>query len=108
MKTSILIFATLWLIAPHVTAADFPKAASEFVEKHCAECHDDLTPAGDFRIDRLGTDLADEATNKRWARVLARVQNGEMPPVNQKDRPTSAESAVALQALRLAFQDRTT
>jgi hypothetical protein len=106
MKTSLLIFATLWLIAPRVAAADFPKAASAFVEKHCAECHDDLTHEGDFRIDRLGTDLADEANHKRWARVLARVQNGEMPPVDQKDRPTSAESAVALQTLRLAFQEQ--
>jgi mono/diheme cytochrome c family protein len=106
MKTSILIFATLWLIAPRVTAADFPKAAIEFVDKHCAECHDDQTAGGGFRIDLLRTDLADQANHKLWARVLARVQNGEMPPAIQKDRLTSAERAVALQPLRLAFQEQ--
>ena len=106
MKTLLLIIVTTSLIVPRVTAADFPKAASEFVEKHCAECHDNQTAEGDFRIDLLGTDLADQANHNRWARVLARVQNGEMPPANQKDRPASAESSIALQALRLAFHQQ--
>ena len=105
MKTLFLIFAMLWLIAPSVRAADFPVAARQFVEQHCAECHDDGTAEGNFRIALLGTDLTDEANHKRWTRVLARLQNEEMPPANKDDRPASTESAVALQALRLAFQE---
>ncbi|MFT5042609.1 MAG: mono/diheme cytochrome c family protein [Hyphomicrobiaceae bacterium] len=106
MKTPLLIFATIWINASYVTAADFPVAARVFVEKHCAECHDNQTAEGDFRIDLLGTDLSDPANHKLWARVLERVQNGEMPPANKKDRPASAASAVALQDLRLAFQEQ--
>lgn len=105
MKTSILIFAHLLLFLPRVTIADFPKATSDFVVQHCADCHDKQNAEGDFRIDLLGTDLADEANHKRWARVLARVENGEMPPASFADRPADAESAVALQALKLAFHE---
>lgn len=106
MKTLFLITGTLWLTVSRVSAVDIPVAAREFVVKHCAECHDNQTAEGDFQISQLGTDLADEAGHKRWTRVLARVQNGEMPPANKADRPASAESAVALQALRLAFQEQ--
>jgi hypothetical protein len=106
MKILHFISATVWLNVSCVTAADFPVVACEFVQKHCAECHDSKTAEGDFRIDLLGTDLADEADHQRWARVLGRVQNGEMPPANVEDRPAAAESAVALQALRLAFEEQ--
>jgi hypothetical protein len=106
MKTSILTFASLWLIASCVSAANVPAAVRQFVGKHCAECHDDMTAEGDFRIEQLGTDLANQEDRKRWARVLTRVQNGEMPPANRKDRPALSDSAVALDALRLAFQEQ--
>ena len=106
MKNSYLIFASVSLITSSVTAADFPKAAREFVEKHCAACHNDQTAESDFQIDLLGRDLADEANHQRWARVLARVQNGEMPPANSRDQPVTAERSDALQALRLAFQEQ--
>jgi len=105
MKTSILLCAILFLLPTSVAVADLPKAASDFVAKHCVECHDKQSAEGDFRIDLLGNDLADESNYKRWARVLTRVQNGEMPPANFAERPADAESAVALQSLKLAFHE---
>ena len=106
MKSSVRILTALWLIASGGRAAELPQAASGFVEKHCAECHDESTAKGDFRIDLLGTDLANEANHKRWARILERVQNREMPPAKKKDGPTAAEKETALQALRSAFHDQ--
>jgi mono/diheme cytochrome c family protein len=105
MKTSLLIFAQLLIVVPAITLADLPKTASDFVVQHCADCHNKQTAEGDFRIDLLGTDLADELNHKRWARVLARVENGEMPPASLVDRPADDETANALQALKLAFYE---
>jgi len=106
MKTSFQLLAILWIVSPSVATAAFPKAASEFVVKYCAECHGAQSAEGDFRIDRLGNDLAVESSHKRWARVLARVQSGEMPPANFGERPADAVSAVAMQALKLAFHEQ--
>ena len=106
MNPSLRILTVLSLIASSGSAAELPAAASAFVKKHCAECHDDSTAKGEFRIDLLGNDLAKEAHRQRWARVFERVQNGEMPPAKRKDGPSAAEKETALQALRLAFHDQ--
>lgn len=76
-----------------------------FVEKHCLECHDDLTTEGDFRADLLGKNLTDDASHKAWSRVLARVQSGEMPPPERKERPGEPEVNVGLLALKTAFHE---
>ncbi|HRX54551.1 MAG TPA: hypothetical protein P5016_08570, partial [Verrucomicrobiales bacterium] len=69
-----------------------------FVEKHCLECHDDLTAEGDFRADLLGQDLSDTPSLRAWSRVLARLQCGEMPPPKKKERPGESEVSAALVA----------
>lgn len=105
MKTSLPLFTALLLALPNVATANFPQAARDFVAQHCADCHDKQTAEGDFRIDLLANDLADESSRKRWARVLTRIQNGEMPPANFANRPADAEQTVALQALKQAFYE---
>jgi hypothetical protein len=111
MRTTMIarlqVFTSVWLIAC-ADAFELPQTVGTFVEKHCVECHDDSTAKGDFRIDLLGKDLTDKENHKRWARVFERVQNGEMPPAKKKEQPTAAESSVALQAFRLAFQNQAT
>ena len=102
---ALLCLTFAWMSATAL-AADLPVPVRKFVETHCLECHDSQTAEGDFRIDLLGPNLADEVNHKLWARVLERVQNGEMPPANYEDRPSLAKSAFALQALRLAFHDQ--
>jgi hypothetical protein len=62
-----------------------------FLAKHCLDCHGAENPKGKFRLDQLGTDLADLATRERWQTVLKRVQAGEMPP---KGRPRPDEKEV--------------
>ncbi|MFT4546906.1 MAG: hypothetical protein ACI8XO_001541 [Verrucomicrobiales bacterium] len=106
MNPPVRILTALCLISSSCLAAELPDTASAFVQKHCAECHDESTSKGDFRIDLLGNDLANKAHHKRWARVFERVQNGEMPPAKKKDGPSAVEKEPALQALRLAFNDQ--
>lgn len=90
----------LALFCPVSKAGDLPLS---FVEKHCMECHDDLTTEGDFRADLLAKNLSDAASHKAWSRVLARVQSGEMPPPKKKERPGEPEVNTALVALKTAF-----
>lgn len=106
MKIFQLFVIALTVCELRVTAAEIPLPVREFVQKNCLECHDSSSPEGDFQIDGLSSDLKDSTSLKKWARVLTRVQNGEMPPETASVHPESAESAAALQALRLAFHEQ--
>jgi mono/diheme cytochrome c family protein len=61
--------------------------------KHCFECHGVEKPKGDFRVDRLPSDFADDDAREAWQTVLERVTKGEMPPKG-KPRPTAHERAM--------------
>src|SRR5688572_28660188 len=61
-----------------------------FLALHCMECHEGDRAKGDFRLDRLPRDLADDASRERWLVVLERVRAGEMPP-EKKPRPAQGE-----------------
>ncbi|MFT7512210.1 MAG: hypothetical protein ACI9QL_001418, partial [Candidatus Omnitrophota bacterium] len=87
-------------------ASEWPTSTRTFIDAHCIECHDADSAKGDFRIDLLGTDLADPASYKHWARVFERVQNKEMPPAKRKEQPKPEERVAAVQALGQAFQDQ--
>ncbi|MCI0462168.1 MAG: DUF1592 domain-containing protein [Gemmataceae bacterium] len=86
-----------------------------FLARHCQECHGGEKPKGDFRVDRLSADLADEAVRGRWLTVLKRIHAGEMPP-KSKPRPPEKEvqaltdwvrgRAEAAEAARRATQGR--
>jgi mono/diheme cytochrome c family protein len=64
-----------------------------FFARHCFECHGVEKPKGDFRLDRLSPDFADEATREKWLTVSERVKKGEMPPTG-KPRPPENERRV--------------
>ncbi len=105
LKKSIFIFAVVFFCANTqfpgwLQSAEVPV---QFVEKHCLECHDDLTSEGDFRADLLKLDLMDLKNHELWERVLARVGSGEMPPRKKKEQPTPGERAKALTELKTAF-----
>jgi hypothetical protein len=51
-----------------------------FIDKHCAECHDEETAKGDFDITALALDFGAADTRARWVRVLDAIAQGEMPP----------------------------
>lgn len=73
---------------------DFPSAAANvFFEKHCLECHDDLTQKGGLDLLSLSTDLSQEATLEKWVRIYDRIAKGEMPPRDQP-HPTEGEKRI--------------
>jgi hypothetical protein len=73
-------------VVPAVSAADVDK----FLEAHCYECHDEDSQKGKFRLDQLPTDQMTADNAGTWARILTRLEAGEMPPPKH-ERPPQTE-----------------
>jgi mono/diheme cytochrome c family protein len=67
-------------------ATIFPTARS-FIEKHCAECHDETMKEAGLDLTALEYDPEDKANFEKWIKVHDRVKAGEMPPKKKKTRP---------------------
>lgn len=75
-------------------ASDVATSSLEFFfEKHCYECHDDLTKKADLDLYSLSTDLSDPNIFAKWERIYDRIADGEMPPPD-KPRPTNGEKRI--------------
>ena len=73
---------------------EFKDFAQGFLEKHCFECHDDVTTKGNLSLLDLGP--LDETNVAVWKSVWAQVTLQEMPP-KQQSQPDIVE--------RLRFSD---
>ncbi|MEM7388187.1 MAG: c-type cytochrome domain-containing protein, partial [Verrucomicrobiota bacterium] len=72
----------------------FKNIAHPFLEKHCLDCHDDVTTKGNLSLLDLGP--VDETNAPVWKSVWAQVTLQEMPP-SKKSQPELVE--------RLRFSD---
>jgi hypothetical protein len=64
----------------------------QFLETHCADCHDAETKKGDFNLDILSRDHI--ASRVAYASMLERLRAGDMPPtLSKKPRPDPAAAA---------------
>jgi len=68
-------------------AEEFGGQLETLFEKHCYECHDDISEKGGLDLFSLPQDLSDEATFAKWERIFDRVADGEMPP--EEEEPLS-------------------
>lgn len=73
-------------------------APSEFVRKHCLDCHDNTARQAGLSLESLAPQYADAGLHRIWVRVHDRIRDGEMPPRDQP-QPTAAERAEFLHAL---------
>jgi hypothetical protein len=88
-----------------------------FLSKHCLRCHNEELQEGEFRIDILSRDIGIRDT-PQWAEVMERINSGEMPPEDEKVRPTAEQGAEIVEwiaariregeAARMAQRDRVT
>lgn len=86
-----------------------------YFKTHCLACHSKGSEKSDFHIDELSPKVGFEDT-PQWLEIIERINSGEMPPEDQKNRPTTAESATIVQwladrvkegeAARMAARDR--
>lgn len=98
MKTVALLLLALLLAAPAAAAegpADFDKSMLPFLQTYCLRCHDAKKQEGEFRLDTLPRDFADQAIAQRWSEVVFRLNAGEMPPKKElQPKPQELGSAV--------------
>jgi hypothetical protein len=86
-----------------------PAAVTGFLATRCLECHVGDTAEGALDLSALPPAGTDPAADRRWARIIERVESGEMPPAeaeapNGKER--HAFTAAAGDWLRTAIRHR--
>ncbi len=101
-----LITLSLLAFALSAQAAELPKATSDFIEKHCIDCHDAGTARAGFRIDQLTADFTAGNNAGLWHEVMNKINSGEMPP-KKKPRP-DAKEAFAVASWVATRLDKTT
>ncbi|HXU81656.1 MAG TPA: DUF1592 domain-containing protein [Polyangia bacterium] len=99
--------ATLMALpATGARAADLDKALAEtvrpFLESYCFECHAGEKPKGELDLRGYQSLQAVSADARRWATVLERLSENEMPPKKAKQPPAEARRKVIawIQAVR--------
>ncbi len=81
LSISLVLFTEL-----SVVAAEAAKEFHPFLQKHCAECHDEDVHKGGLRVDQLSLQ---HASPDLLVRLFDRIQTGEMPP-KKADQPEPA------------------
>ncbi len=92
-----IVLPGIWLMSAAVAMGEAPVVRGrlepvhrEFLAAHCMKCHDAKESNGGVRLDDLPLEIADVKAAERWAKVLAVLNSGEMPP---KDEPRPADDA---------------
>ena len=70
----------LFLAAQGLTAQEPPDHVRGLLKTYCASCHRGKTALAKVDVTRLGAAGSLSQDRNTWARVLARVRGGEMPP----------------------------
>ena len=81
---------------------DAPAATRALVQNYCLDCHTGDSAEAGFALDALSDDLDDATAAAAWAKALARVERGEMPPADY-GAPPAEETAAAVASLRGAL-----
>ncbi|MFT5042779.1 MAG: hypothetical protein ACI8TX_003772, partial [Hyphomicrobiaceae bacterium] len=81
-------------VHPNAIAKTHPtqQFVTQFLDTHCADCHDADTKKGDFNLDILSEENI--AGRVAYASMLERLRAGDMPPtLSKKPRPDPAAAA---------------
>jgi hypothetical protein len=86
--------AELKLASAAESKAEYDRTVAPFLAKHCVACHNDKKTSGDLDLTALDPDMKASTSGARWATVVEKLTNGEMPP-RSKPRP-EADSLAAV------------
>ncbi|MBL9206703.1 MAG: DUF1592 domain-containing protein [Opitutaceae bacterium] len=78
------------LLSLPASGAPLPETVSDFIDQHCASCHDASEKKGNLDFDALTFQAQDPINLNRWIKVFDRARSGEMPP-KKRSRPESSE-----------------
>ena len=63
-----------------------------FFEINCIKCHGLEKSKGDITLHDIGDDFVDSDALEKWELILDVLKNGEMPPEEEKQRPSAKET----------------
>ncbi len=95
---SLCLLLPLLLAVPFCVCAEQP---TEFLSKHCFECHNADVHEGGLDLSLLKVDLSQPDNFARWVKIHDRIQAGEMPPRDQPRPPLADQDAVTKLLKRL-------
>jgi len=115
MKTCVLFLTALGLVCsswglPSMSVAQppdsvvqppgnvAPENVGKFLAQYCIDCHDSDTNEGGLDLSALEFRPEDRKSFDRWVGIVARVRDGEMPPVDE-ERPEERLTARFLKTL---------
>jgi len=93
VKRIFIVLSFYVITATQLEAAPFSEKTEIFLKHHCFDCHGNGAAKGGLDLEKLGRDLADEATFAKWELIFERVGKGDMPPAKVKVRPAAKELA---------------
>ena len=99
------VFAVTAALSPGAQAASAvgEVQVAAFTEKYCAGCHNDTDKEAGLDLTSEKFALKDSANFLTWLKVHDRLQAGEMPPKEKKNRPDAAELSTFLGGLSAAL-----
>ena len=68
---------------PAESKAEYDKNVVPFLAKHCIACHGSKKTEGDLNLATLDADMKASTSGARWAMVVEKLANREMPPKGQ-------------------------
>ena len=102
VKPSRIIGALLLLTVVPLPAETIPPKVTAFIDRRCADCHDDVEKKGGLDLLSLNFEPANGKNFDTWVKVYDRVIADEMPP-RKKPRPEAEELAYFTQSLESAL-----
>jgi len=95
--------------APESRSGEPPRRVREILQASCLGCHEGPQAAGGLDIAALRFDPAVAGGDARWARMIDRVEAGEMPPPDEAGLDAADRARFAAEAgtwLQRAIRDR--
>ncbi|MCU0716987.1 MAG: DUF1592 domain-containing protein [Pirellula sp.] len=71
--------------------ASFDSTVLPFFQKYCMDCHDTATAEAKLDVSVFRTPSDIHGAWGSWQAILSRVHEGEMPPADSSDQPTTEE-----------------
>ena len=104
---------TLGLFVALVLASDLASANKEhsgedtlfLFDLYCIDCHDSKKRKGDLDLDTMLDERPFVKNKEKWTSVLLRLQNKEMPPSDEKKKPSTKEYQEMVDWLDPAIND---
>lgn len=82
----------------------FDEAVRPFFQTYCLRCHDAKKQEGEFRLDSLPREFADQMIAQRWGEVVFRMNTGEMPP-KKEPQPKADELGRIVEAISTRIKE---